>query len=146
MLLQSDQPQVRLLVLLRGGAPLLFLLNVHPPRQPDDRQGEGLLFHAHWQFLQEHPHVRQLYPKHQVLAPAPSGFRTELFCKRLWRRPVDSFSDGLLQQWNLPRCLTTSHYVIYCFAVVLELQPNTSEPFRFWKNSWLSRTLRHPQR
>lgn len=69
MLLQPDQPQVRLLVLLllRGGAQLLVLVLVHPARQPDDRQGQRLLLHALRQLLQEHHNVRQLQPQHQVL-------------------------------------------------------------------------------
>lgn len=73
MFLQPVRPQVRLLVpvLLRGGAHLVLVLVLHPARQPDDRQGEGLLLHALRQLLQEHHHVRQLRPQHQVLEPSP---------------------------------------------------------------------------
>lgn len=69
MLLQPNQPQEHLLVplLLRSAAQLLSLLVLHPPCQPDDRQGERLLLHTLRQLLQEHHHVWQLCPQHQVL-------------------------------------------------------------------------------
>lgn len=69
-LLRQNQPQVRVLVVLGGGAQLLVL---HPPRQPDDRQGEGLLLPAHRQLLQEHPDVGQLHAEHQVLRGASAN-------------------------------------------------------------------------
>lgn len=84
MFLWPDQPKVRVLVPLhlRGAAQLLVLLVLHPPRQPDDRQGEGLLLHALRQLLQEHHHVRQFRSQHQVLEPS----------LLLWSRPTGTTS------------------------------------------------------
>lgn len=93
MLLQPDQPKVRLLVpfLLGGAAQLLFLLVLHPPRQPDDWQGERLLLHTLRQLLQEHHHVWQLRPQHQVL-----DLNSE-FCGSELLQPLSVFQ-------NCPHC------------------------------------------
>lgn len=129
MLLQPDQPQVRLLIifLLRGGAQLLFLLVLHPPRQPDDRQGEGLLLHALWQLLQEHHHVWQLRQQHPVLElSSVFWYRSSVFwnCSNCSRQCCDIILPAAsVTEWastkglNMPCCSGTAHHVIerLCF-------------------------------
>lgn len=126
MLLQPDQPQVHLFILflLRGGAQLLFLLVFHPSCQSDDRQGERLLFHALRQLLQEHHHVRQLRPQHQVL-DLPSALWSLQYttvlqnhphcCRRFLHRPASVKGSKM-------RCNPGSR------VFVLDLPPNILEP------------------